>query len=143
MLGTSDAWSMSCLSHQPIDPAYYIEDCRICDSSCAVLLSKQHEYKSCKRKSSFQLKPIKAVSAQTSFSLLSFIFVGSCQTWSKLDISRMQSKNFGLSLLFSVSSSKPASIWLLRLQHISCFVFFTRKILFQLTNMAASGEQFS
>ena len=30
MLGTSDTWSMSCLSQQPSDPAYYIEDCRIC-----------------------------------------------------------------------------------------------------------------
>ena len=29
MLGTSDAWSMSCLSHRPVDPAYYIENCRI------------------------------------------------------------------------------------------------------------------
>ena len=29
MLGSSDAWSMSRLSHQPSDPAYYIEDCRI------------------------------------------------------------------------------------------------------------------
>ena len=29
MLGTSDAWSMSRLSHRPSKPAYYIEDCRI------------------------------------------------------------------------------------------------------------------
>ena len=29
MLGISDAWSMSRSFHQPIDPAYYIEDCRI------------------------------------------------------------------------------------------------------------------
>ena len=29
MLGTSDTWSLSRLSHRPIDPAYYIEDCRI------------------------------------------------------------------------------------------------------------------
>ena len=29
MLGTSDAWSMSRLSHQPSKPAYYILDCRI------------------------------------------------------------------------------------------------------------------
>ena len=29
MLGTSEAWSMSRLSRQPSDPAYYIEDCRI------------------------------------------------------------------------------------------------------------------
>ena len=29
MLGTSDAWSMSHLSHRPSNPAYYIEDCRI------------------------------------------------------------------------------------------------------------------
>ena len=29
MLGTSDAWLMSCLAHRPNDPAYYIEDCRI------------------------------------------------------------------------------------------------------------------
>ena len=29
ILGTSDAWSMSRSSHQPSDPAYYIEDCRI------------------------------------------------------------------------------------------------------------------
>ena len=27
--GTSDAWSMSRLSHRPSDPVYYIEDCRI------------------------------------------------------------------------------------------------------------------
>ena len=26
ILGTSDAWSMSRLAHQPSDPAYYIED---------------------------------------------------------------------------------------------------------------------
>ena len=29
MLGKSDAWSMSRSSHQPSEPAYYIEDCRI------------------------------------------------------------------------------------------------------------------
>ena len=29
MLGTSDAWLMSRLSHRAIKPAYYIEDCRI------------------------------------------------------------------------------------------------------------------
>ena len=29
LLGTSDAWSMSHLSHQPRDQVYYIEDCRI------------------------------------------------------------------------------------------------------------------
>ena len=29
MLGTSDAWTMSRLSHRPSDPAYYIEDCGI------------------------------------------------------------------------------------------------------------------
>ena len=29
MLETSDAWSMSCSSHRPSEPAYYIEDCRI------------------------------------------------------------------------------------------------------------------
>ena len=29
MLGTSDAWSMSRLSHRPSKPAYYIEDCWI------------------------------------------------------------------------------------------------------------------
>ena len=29
MLGTSDAWSMSRLSHRPIEPALKIEDCRI------------------------------------------------------------------------------------------------------------------
>ena len=29
MLGTSDAWSMSRLSHGPSDPAYYIEDLRL------------------------------------------------------------------------------------------------------------------
>ena len=26
MLGTSDAWSTSCLAQQPSDPEYYIED---------------------------------------------------------------------------------------------------------------------
>ena len=26
MLGTSDTWSMSCSSHRPSDPAYYIDD---------------------------------------------------------------------------------------------------------------------
>ena len=31
ILGTSDTWSMSHSSHRPIDPAYYIEDCRIFD----------------------------------------------------------------------------------------------------------------
>ena len=29
ILGTSDAWSTSCLSHRPSKPAYYIVDCRI------------------------------------------------------------------------------------------------------------------
>ena len=29
ILGTSDAWSLSDLSHRPSDPAYYIEDCQI------------------------------------------------------------------------------------------------------------------
>ena len=29
MLGTSDAWTMSCLSHWPNDQAYHIEDFRI------------------------------------------------------------------------------------------------------------------
>ena len=29
MLGTSDSWSMSRLSHQPREPGFYIEDCRI------------------------------------------------------------------------------------------------------------------
>ena len=29
MLGTSDAWWISRLSHRPSEPAYYIEDCRI------------------------------------------------------------------------------------------------------------------
>ena len=29
MLGTSDTWSMSRLSHRPSEPVYYIEDCRI------------------------------------------------------------------------------------------------------------------
>ena len=29
MLGTSDAWSTSCLSHQHSKPAYYIEYCQI------------------------------------------------------------------------------------------------------------------
>ena len=29
ILGTSDAWSMSRLSHWPSEPGYYIVDCRI------------------------------------------------------------------------------------------------------------------
>ena len=29
ILGTSDTWSMSPLSHQPSNPVYYIEGCRI------------------------------------------------------------------------------------------------------------------
>ena len=29
ILGTSDAWSLSRLSHRPSKQAYYIEDCRI------------------------------------------------------------------------------------------------------------------
>ena len=29
ILGTSDDWSLSRLSHQPSDQAYYIEDCQI------------------------------------------------------------------------------------------------------------------
>ena len=33
ILGTSDAWSTSRLSHQTNNPAYYIEDCRIYSSS--------------------------------------------------------------------------------------------------------------
>ena len=32
MLETSDAWTMSRLSHRPSEPAYYIEDCRISTS---------------------------------------------------------------------------------------------------------------
>ena len=35
--GTSDAWSMSCLSRRPSEPAYYIEDFRI------LILSKQFD----------------------------------------------------------------------------------------------------
>ena len=29
ILGTSDAWLRSSFSHQPSDPVFYIEDCRI------------------------------------------------------------------------------------------------------------------
>ena len=29
MFGTSDTWLMSCLSHQPSEPAYHTEDCQI------------------------------------------------------------------------------------------------------------------
>ena len=29
ILGMSDAWLTSCLSHQPSEPAYYIVDCQI------------------------------------------------------------------------------------------------------------------
>jgi len=29
ILGTSDAWSTSCLSHRPSKPVYYIVDCQI------------------------------------------------------------------------------------------------------------------
>ena len=29
IFGTSDAWSTSCLSHRPSEPAYYIIDCQI------------------------------------------------------------------------------------------------------------------
>ena len=32
ILGTSDTWSTSRLSHRPSDPAYYIVDCRISDN---------------------------------------------------------------------------------------------------------------
>ena len=39
MLGTSDAWSMSRLSHQASEPAYYIEDCRISTTAAWVLLA--------------------------------------------------------------------------------------------------------
>ena len=39
ILGTSDAWSMSHLSQQPSDPAYYIEDFCITISTTFVLLS--------------------------------------------------------------------------------------------------------
>ena len=34
MLGASDTWYMSRLSHRPSDQAYYIKDCRICSLSC-------------------------------------------------------------------------------------------------------------
>ena len=37
MLGTSDAWSMSCSSQRPSKPAYYIEDCRISGPLGAVI----------------------------------------------------------------------------------------------------------
>ena len=37
MHGTSDAWSMSCLSHGPSNPAYHIEDCRISSIEKAIL----------------------------------------------------------------------------------------------------------
>ena len=40
MLGTSDAWSMSHLSHWPSEPAYYIEDCRICSNWSMFLFSQ-------------------------------------------------------------------------------------------------------
>ena len=36
MLGTSDTWSMSHLSHLPSEPMYYIEDCRISRVSLSV-----------------------------------------------------------------------------------------------------------
>ena len=34
ILGTSDAWSTSRLSHWPSKPAYYIVDCRILEKCC-------------------------------------------------------------------------------------------------------------
>ena len=43
MLGTSDAWSMSRLSHGPSDPAYYIEDCLIYVSFEAFLVGKKYD----------------------------------------------------------------------------------------------------
>ena len=36
MLGTSDAWLMSHLSHRPSDPAYHIEDCQIYSKLCSI-----------------------------------------------------------------------------------------------------------
>ena len=36
MLGTSDTWGLSCLSHRPSDPEYHIEDCQI-SSNPAIL----------------------------------------------------------------------------------------------------------
>ena len=38
MLGTSDAWLMSRLSHPPSDQAYYTEDCRILGLELAAFL---------------------------------------------------------------------------------------------------------
>ena len=39
MLGTKDAWFMSCLSHRPSEPAYYIEDFRI-SVQCPIALQR-------------------------------------------------------------------------------------------------------
>ena len=37
ILGTSDAWSTSCLSYRPSEPVYYIVDCRISKQACTAI----------------------------------------------------------------------------------------------------------
>ena len=45
ILGTSDAWSLSCSSQRPIDPAYYIEDCRMYASVHRIQKKRCRTYK--------------------------------------------------------------------------------------------------
>ena len=51
IIGTSEAWWKSRLSHQPCDPAYYIEDCWISKPATAVYVgqipnfSSKHHFK--------------------------------------------------------------------------------------------------
>ena len=46
LLGTSDAWSMSCLPHRPSEPAYYIEDSQIFLSVFYAKLLMRKKYES-------------------------------------------------------------------------------------------------
>ena len=57
MLGTSDAWLMSRSSHRPIDPAYYIEDCRILKSFPWILKPNVTDVvKTCPRRRSLSME---------------------------------------------------------------------------------------
>ena len=44
MIGTSDSWSMRRSSHQPINPAYYIEDCRISGGADKLVMSSSWNF---------------------------------------------------------------------------------------------------
>ena len=119
MLGTSDDWSMNCLSHRPSDPAYHIEDCPIlsffqnpslCSREFSVLPSSQSCFRvfaSCARAHTDQRRQHHMIyeSKKTQFHKLLFIRImiqkrwwwcGWCWGWSlKLSISSNSVQHFG------------------------------------------------